>query len=67
LTIGAKRRKTSAKITENQISINNQKLKVMKTLASKTGRQSVMKSYSLLNNGWLKPRSIVWKHLCASL
>jgi len=39
----------------------------MKTLASKTSRYSVMKSYSILNNGWLKPRSIVWKHLCATL
>jgi len=67
LTIGAKRRKTSSKITEYQISINNSKNKVMKTLASKTSRYSVMKSYSFLNNGWLKPRSIVWKHLCAAL
>ena len=54
------------KITK-QISINKSKIKAMKTLASKTNRQSVMKSYSFLNNGWLKPRSIVWKHLCAAL
>ena len=54
------------KITK-QISINKLKIKTMKNLASKTNRQSVMKSYSFLNNGRIKPRSIVWKHLCATL